>query len=87
MIRPNTTYHDSDSVLGRRAPETKDVPDDAVVPQAYDEVDGKLLSRVTAARASRVFFAPPELDGAGADRKQVAIGARRRTALPQEKSR
>ena len=33
--------------------ETKDVPDDAVVPLADDELEGALLSRVTAARASR----------------------------------
>ena len=41
------------SVLGCLAPETEDVPDDAVVPLADDELEGALLSRVTAARASR----------------------------------
>ena len=53
MIRPfKKTFRHHDSVLGRRAPETKDVPDDAVVPLADDELEGALLSRVATARAS-----------------------------------
>ena len=38
-------------VLGRRAPETKDVPDNAVVPLAEDELEGALLPCVATARA------------------------------------
>ena len=51
-MRPfKKTFRHHDSVLGSRAPETKDVPDDAVVPLADDELEGSLLPSLTAARA------------------------------------
>ena len=40
-------------VLPRLAPIGEDVPDDAVVSLADNELEGALLSRVAAARASR----------------------------------
>ena len=66
------------SVLGRLAPETKDVPDDAVVPLADDELEGTLLSRVTVARASRARKLGSAAHDEGAEPQDLRSPARRR---------
>ena len=67
MIRPfKKTFRHHDSVLGSRAPETKDVPDDAVVPLADDELEGARLPGLSAARAP-ASRARGELDATSRD--------------------
>ena len=66
-MRPfKKTIRHHDSVLGRRAPETKDVPDDAVVPLADDELEGARLPGLTAALAP-ASRARGELDATSRD--------------------
>ena len=64
------------SVLGRLAPETKDVPDDAVVPLADDELEGERLSHVTAAHRARKLGSAAHDEGA--EPQDLRSPARRR---------